>query len=146
MSNSSAARTNLSSNSIRISNRKIGEGTFRITHEGTYIGGNRNQQEAACKRFNPQWRHMEQEYFQNDFDVADIAIQLAEQWNEFADPHEKILVSRGHIITSNSGIQYLAEPLIRNFRKFTSNSGWISSDVWFMDDGDYGSFYSFYLS
>jgi len=89
---------------------------------------------------------MEQEYFQNDFDVADIAIQLAEQWNEFADPHEKILVSRGHIITSNSGIQYLAEPLIRNFRKFTSNSGWISSDVWFMDDGDYGSFYSFYLS
>jgi hypothetical protein len=71
---------------------------------------------------------MGQEYFRNDFDVADIVIKLAEQWNVIAEPHQKILVSRGHIITSNSGIRYLAEPLIRNFRKFTSNSGWISLD------------------
>lgn len=125
MSNSSAARTNLSSNQVRISNRQLGDGSFRVCHEGTYIGGNRNNQEAACKRFKPRWRNFEQEYFAQDFQVADTAIDYAEGWNNFCEHDEKILITKGHIIHSNSGIPYLAEPLIRNFRKFTNNSGWI---------------------
>jgi len=125
MSNSSAARTNLSSLDVRISNRKLGEGTFRICHEGTYIGGNRNNQEAACKRFKPRWRSMEMEYFASDFQIADNAIHYAELWNNICCQDETILVSKGHIVNSNSGIPYLVEPVIRGFKKFTSNSGWI---------------------
>ena len=49
----SAARTNLTSDNIRIGGRQIGVGEFREVLEGTYIGGNRNQQAAACKRFKP---------------------------------------------------------------------------------------------
>lgn len=128
MSNSSAARTNLCSHDVRISSRKLGEGTFRVCLEGTYEGGNRNNQDAACKRFKPQWRSMEAEYFASDFRIADTAIRYAEEWNSFAESDETILVTKGHIIESNSGIQYLAEPLIRNFKKFTSNSGWIDND------------------
>ena len=63
MSTSSAARTNLTSSDVRISNRNIGEGTFRVCLGGTYIGGNRNGQEAACKRFKPRFRSMEMEFF-----------------------------------------------------------------------------------
>lgn len=131
MSNSSAARTNLSSSEVRISNRVIGNGTFRVCHEGTYVGGQRNSQEAACKRFKSRWRSMETEYFASDFNIADYAIMYAERWNRICEHDEKILITKGHIVTSNSGIQYLAEPLIRGFKKFTSNSGWIE------DSGDW---------
>ena len=94
------------------------------------MGGNRNQQTAACKRFKPQWRSMELEYFQNDFKIADTAITYAEEWNAMddRDTDEKILITKGHIVKSNSGLPYLVEPFIRNFRKFTSNSGWIDQD------------------
>jgi hypothetical protein len=147
MSNSSAARTNLSSLDVRISNRKLGEGAFRICHEGTYIGGNRNSQEAACKRFKPKWRSMEAEYFASDFFIADTAIRYAECWNNFCDHDEIILITKGHIITSNSGIQYLAEPLIRNFKKFTSNSGWILNEsCWTIEAMEAFSHYTYHAS
>lgn len=74
---------------------------------------------------------MEMEYFAKDFQIADTAIQYAEGWNSFCDHDEKILITKGHIIHSNSGIPYLAEPVIRDFKKFTSNSGWIEeSGCW----------------
>jgi hypothetical protein len=125
---SSAARTNLTSQEVSISNHKLGEGAFRICLEGTYIGGNRNQQEAACKRFKPQFRQMEDEYFRADFRIADRSIEFAEEWNDFCDHGDEILVSRGDIKQSNSGIKYLVEPLIRFYTKFTSNTGWIADE------------------
>jgi hypothetical protein len=116
---------------VSIGNRKLGEGSFRICVEGTYIGGNRNQQEAACKRFKPQFRSLEKEFFAVDFYIADEAIIVAERWNEFCDQGKEILISRGSLHNSNSGIQYLVEPLIRDYTKFTSNSGWIAnSESW----------------
>lgn len=123
--NSSAARTNLTSNDVRITNERLGEGSFRVCLRGTFLGGNRNNQDAACKRFKPQYRIMESEFFAKDFLIADRAIRSAEKWNEFCPLGKEILVSRGSIHCSNSGIQYLVEPLIRYYEKFTSNSGWI---------------------
>eukprot|EP00980_Cylindrotheca_fusiformis_P007229 scaffold1525_cov142-Cylindrotheca_fusiformis.AAC.29 len=125
MSYSSAARTNLTSYDVRIGNYKLGEGKFRVCLEGTFVGGNRNGQEAACKRFKPMFRAMEQEYFEKDFEIADRAIQCAENWNSFCAQGKEILISRGTLHRSRSGIQYLVEPLIRDYEKFTSNSGWI---------------------
>lgn len=125
MAQSSAARTNLTSNDVRIGNRKLGEGVFRVCVEGTFIGGNRNNQAAACKRFKPAFRSMESEYFAKDFEVADRAILAAEVWNRFCGHGKEVLVSRGTIHRSNSGIKYLVEPLIRDYTKFTSNTGWI---------------------
>jgi hypothetical protein len=128
MSNSSAARTNLSSLDVTISNKKLGEGIFRVCLEGTYRGGNRNGQEAACKRFKPQFRGMETEFFAADFQIADKAIEFAEQWNDFCEYGKEILISRGYIHKSNSGIPYLVEPVIRYYTKYTSNSGWIADN------------------
>jgi hypothetical protein len=68
---------------------------------------------------------MEMEYFASDFRIVDFAIKYAEKWNRLNSDDKTILITKGSIIHSNSGIPYLAEPVIRNFKKFTSNSGWI---------------------
>ena len=131
MSNSSVARTNLTSQDVPISNYELGEGSFRIWLEGTYRGGNRNGQAAACKRFKPQFCVMEAEFFAKDFQIADQAIRVAEEWNEICGYSSKVLITKGDIQHSNSGIPYLVEPLIRSYEKYTSNSGWIG------DTGDW---------
>ena len=124
----SAARTNLTSQSISIdTSNQIGEGSFRVCYRGTYIGGNRNQQEAACKQFKPQFRSMEDEYFAADFRIANRVIEYADEWNQFCRDRREITVSRGDIKRTQRGGQFLVEPYIRDFTKFTSNSGWIDS-------------------
>ncbi len=123
---SPAARTNLTSKNVNITNNILGIGAFRICVEGTYVGGNRNAQEAACKRFKPQYRQMEDEFFSKDFQIADRTIQYAEGWNSFCEYGKEIVVSRGDIHTTYENVKYLVEPLVRHFEKFTSNNGWIA--------------------
>jgi len=128
MSHSSAARTNLTSNRVQIHRDEIaGEGAFRTAYAGTYIGGNRNNQEAICKCFKSQYHGLESDFFAADFKVADKAIQYAEDWNVICDSDETILITRGDVHTIGQR-KYLVEPLIRNFTKFTSNNGWISDE------------------
>jgi len=122
-----AARTNLTSYDVRISNRFLGEGAFRVCLEGTYVGGNRNQQEAACKRFKPEYRLLQDEFFAVDMEIIDKTIEFAEYWNENCEYGKEIMVNKGNFQLSNSGIKYLVEPLIRYYTKFTSNSGWIAN-------------------
>ena len=134
MSHSSSARTNLTSDRVTLHrNDIIGQGAFRTAYLGTYIGGNRNNQEAVCKCFKNQYHGLESDFFRADFQVADRAIQYAEEWNEFCDADETILITRGDV-HSIGGEKYLVELLIRNFTKFTSNNGWIS-EGWWCDGG-----------
>ncbi len=98
-----------------------------MVYGGTYIGGNRNSQEAVCKCFKSQFAALESEFFSSDFDVAERAIRFAEEWNDICANDETILITRGDIHTIGDET-YLVEPLIRNFTKFTSNNGWIADD------------------
>ena len=120
-----AERTNLTSHNVCFTNEILGRGTFRVCIKGTYIGGNRNQQAAACKRFHPQFRHLEDEYFADDFRIIAKVVSYAEEWNVFCPHGLEVMVNSGALHSSNSGIRYLVEPLIRYYEKFTSNSGWI---------------------
>lgn len=125
---SSAARTNLTSQNVSINEYDIlGEGSFRIAYAGTYIGGNRNNQEAVCKCFKSHCRVLENEFFLSDFEVTDRAISIAEDWNHICPNKKEILITKGDVMQIG-GTKYLVEPLIRNFTKFTSNSGWIASE------------------
>lgn len=96
------------------------------------MGGTRNGQAAVCKRFKPEYRHFATEYFEMDFAIIDQTVEYAEEWNDFCRHGHEILVNRGAIHRSNSGIEYLVEPYIRQYEKFTSNSGWIGDT----DDDD----------
>ena len=81
----------------------------------------------VCKSFKGQYTGLENEYFRADFQVADKAIQYAEEWNDICSRDETILITKGDVHTIG-GKMYLVEPLIRNFTKFTSNNGWIAHD------------------
>ena len=121
---SSAARTNLTSQRVNVSGNELGQGSFRVAYEGEYVGGNRNQQACACKQFKACFASMEDEFFQDDFRVADKAVQYAEEWNQFCEPAKEIMITVGDVHVVH-GDKFLVEPLIREYRKFTSNSGWI---------------------
>lgn len=86
------------------------------------------------------------EYFASDFEIADTAISYAEQWNDFCRGDEKILVTKGNISQSN-GKRYLCEPLIRDFKKFTNNSGWIEeSGCWTTEAMEAFSHFTYHAS
>uniref|UniRef100_A0A7S2Y4J4 Alpha-type protein kinase domain-containing protein n=1 Tax=Entomoneis paludosa TaxID=265537 RepID=A0A7S2Y4J4_9STRA len=126
---SSAARTNLSSDRVNVSNHILGQGQFRIAYAGTYIGGNRNQQEAVCKTFKSKYRALEREFYATDDRVNERAVEFAEDWNNFCEDGKEILITFGSVQTNrHTGMSYLVEPLIRYFEKFTSNNGWIASE------------------
>jgi len=127
-SSSSAARTNLTSQDVSLHRHSIlGVGAFRIAYAGTYNGGNRNQQEAVCKCFKDHYRPLENEFFRYDYQIADRAIEFAEQWNSFCESKKELLMTKGDIMTIGHK-KYLVEPLIRYFTKYTSNNGWIASE------------------
>jgi hypothetical protein len=144
---SSAARTNLTSQHVQLHpHTVVGEGVFRIAYAGTYIGGNRNQQEAVCKCFRPKYKPLETEFFATDNRVTDKAIQYAEEWNVFCQADEEILVTKGDVKTIG-GTKYLVEPLIRDFTKFTSNNGWIAnSDDWTVEAMEAFSHFTYHRS
>jgi len=142
MAGFNAARTNLSSTQCEIhSYEAVGSGAFRDVVEGTYIGGNRNQQAAVCKAFKHKFHHLEEEYYEMDFKVTDKAIQYANEWNLICPEGKEILINRGSVQHSRDGRKYLIEPFIRDFVKFTSNSGTIvkhhgrggSANTWAME-------------
>jgi hypothetical protein len=146
MSTTQATRTNLTSKQVSIDTSYIlGQGQFRIAFGGTYIGGNRNQQEAVCKRFKPVYVGMEQEFFNTDFKVADKASELALDWNQFCELGKEIMITKGDVMVI--GIyRYLVEPLIRYFEKFTSNSGWIADLGWESQAMEAFSHYTYHRS
>jgi len=124
MSNYSAARTNLTSKSVTFTTKSLERGPFGCSSREPALEGTGINKKPACKIFKPQWRSMELEYYASDFRIADTAITHAESWNNFCCGDEIILVTEGSILPSG-GKRYLCEPLIRNFKKFTSYSGWI---------------------
>ena len=120
----SAARTNLSSQDV-VLNREapvLGVGAFRIAYAGTYVGGNRNQQEAVCKCFKNKYGPLEAEFFRYDYKIADRAIRFCEEWNQFCESKKEIMMTKGDVMKIG-GKKYMVEPLIRYFCKYTSNNG-----------------------
>jgi hypothetical protein len=87
------------------------------------------------------------ENFANDFRIIDKVVEFAEAWNTFCSHGHEILVNKGDIKKTNSGIGYLVEPLIRCYTKFNSNSGWIDdNDDWTVRAMAAFSHYSYHRS
>jgi hypothetical protein len=130
MTSTQAARTNLNSSVEIHHHEQIGEGQFRVAYAGTFVSGNRNQQEAVCKCFKDRYQHLEYEYFESDMAIADRAIELALSWNQSCEEGKEILITRGDVVKFGyEGKPYLVEPFIKYFTKFTSNNGWVDPDM-----------------
>jgi hypothetical protein len=143
---SSAARTNIDSRNVALHEaRTLGVGQFRIAYAGTYVGGNRNMQDAVCKAFKPKYHALEADFYSQDFHIASKAIQFAEDWNEWCPRGKEILVTRGDVLNIN-GTNYLVEPLIRYFKKYTSNNGWIADAGWAGEAMEAFSHYTYHRS
>ena len=127
----SVARTNLGARFVVVDRSTVvGSGAFRIVYEGTFVGGNRNGQECVCKRFKSRYAGLAIEYFRSDFEIIDRALSIIESWNEHCEYGLEILMTRGSITNHHHGHKYLVEPLIRNFKKYTSNNGYIANEGW----------------
>eukprot|EP00605_Chrysophyceae_sp_TOSAG23-4_P001666 GSChrysophyteH1.ASY1.ANO1.1828.1 assembled CDS len=122
-----ARRDNLTSRSVKIHrDQSLDDGSFRNVCMGTYQGGNRNQQDCVCKKFKWQFRHMERDFYKYDSDITEKAIQFANQWNEFCAHKREIMINCGDKTVDIDGQQWLYEPFINNFQKFTSNGGLVA--------------------
>jgi Alpha-kinase family len=118
-------RTHLTSTEVKLDrSKKLGEGSFRVAFAGTFVGGNRNGQQAACKCFKPHYHNMEEDFFCSEAVIIDRAVEYAHGWNQFCK--RKIVVNQGAVLTIDD-TKYTVEPFIRRFTKFTSNNGWIAS-------------------
>jgi hypothetical protein len=124
-----AVRDNVNSTEVTIdTNDILGTGSFRITFRGKYENGRRVDQSAACKRFHSYFESLYAiEFYSYDFKVVDQAIVFAQQWNNFCQSKDSITFNRG-ALTTLDGIQYLFEPIIQPYYKYTSNNGWILKD------------------
>jgi Alpha-kinase family len=109
------------------------------------VGGNRNQQEAVCKAFKPMYHELETDFYNHDFQIASKAIQFAEHWNAWCPRGKEILVTHGDVMNIN-GNNYLVEPLIRYFQKYTSNNGWIADAGWEGEAMEAFSHYTYHKS
>jgi Alpha-kinase family len=121
-------RDNLNSTDVKIDLTKVlGEGTYRITYRGTYTNGERVNQLAACKIFKD--RTHELEWYEFDTKVIAKATEMAQNWNTeiCSKGYECIQFTRGSLTIKN-GVTYMFEPLIKPYYKYTSNSGWISTE------------------
>ena len=58
-----AERTNLNSKVDIHYDDLVGVGAFREVCAGTFLGGNRNQQAAVCKKFKDRYMVLEDQFF-----------------------------------------------------------------------------------
>ncbi|KAF9111039.1 hypothetical protein BGX27_005474 [Mortierella sp. AM989] len=107
-------------------------GTFKRVYQGEYVKGSRVGQPCVCKVF-ISGSVYEHSYFQHEMDVVRKATEIVRKFNELGLVNKKIIVNQPEIWVSEGRDKELAliEPMIDNFEKFNSNSGWIQdTTVW----------------
>ncbi|KAF9111038.1 hypothetical protein BGX27_005473, partial [Mortierella sp. AM989] len=100
-------------------------GAFKKVHKGTYTEGERTGQSCVCKIFisGSVYKHS---YFQHEMDVVQKATEIVRMYNELGLVNKKIIINQPGIWVFEGRDNELAliEPMIDNFEKFNSNSGW----------------------
>ncbi|XP_032785392.1 alpha-protein kinase vwkA isoform X1 [Daphnia magna] len=102
-------------------------GAFKIVYKGKYTKGERAGEECVCKIFKSE-SVFEESYFQEELKVVAKALEIVNMFNRDKHINQKILLNEPDVWTFTSGNKKgkkaLIEPMITNFEKFNSNSGW----------------------
>jgi hypothetical protein len=120
-------RNNSSEANIDLDN-EFARGAFKKVYLGTYTKGRRKGQRCVCKVFIERDVY-EESYFEHELAVSDKAMDLIQRFNDAGVITRKVFLNVPEIWTfTRTGQKNLMEPLIENFEKFNSNSGWRSHE------------------
>jgi hypothetical protein len=126
------ARENDSSEATVDTSVVYAEGAFKNVYKGKYTEGERNGEECVCKIFKS-GSVFEESYFNNELKVVKKALEIINQFNKNEYINKSIWLNMPTVWTflessSRSGEKALIEPMISNFEKFNSNTGWTPNE------------------
>lgn len=114
-------------------NQLFASGTFKLVYKGIYTGGVREGQACVVKVFKTGSVY-EESYFQQELDICDATALIVDAFNQQQHINRTIYVNTpavweqtGGGFSNTIGQKLLVEPMIENFEKFNSNSGWVSA-------------------
>lgn len=108
------------------------QGTFKNVYRGTYDKGTRSGEPCVAKEFKT-GSVFEKHYFQQELTVIERAQKVIDAWHDADIIQRRIVLNTPAIWTyEDSKAKVLIEPMIENFEKFNSNTGWadISGGAW----------------
>lgn len=99
-------------------------GGFKLVYKGTYVEGRRKGEACVCKVFKS-GSVFENSFFDNEMKIVNKAAELINRFNSRGIIDKDIWLNRPEIweFTANQE-KNLMEPMITNFEKFNSNTGW----------------------
>ncbi|KAK6357589.1 hypothetical protein TWF718_001897 [Orbilia javanica] len=129
----SYSRTNNSTRASIDTSEIFGSGTFKNVYAGTYTSGSRKGQPCVAKEFKSGCV-VEEHYFDEELNICAKAQKIIDEFNDAEIMNQPIYLNTPEIWTytrgcSKGGQKTLLEPMIQNFEKFNSNSGWALTDT-----------------
>lgn len=106
----------------------FGTGQFKLVYKGVYTQGSRTGQECVAKVFKTGSVY-EDSFFAHELAVVQKALQIIQRFNDANLINRKIILNQPAIWEyEHDNSKVLIEPMIVNFQKFNSNSGWTDDD------------------
>jgi hypothetical protein len=134
------SRLNSASRAIATLN-VFAQGSFKVVYEGTYTNGKRRGKACVLKRMASGYSWLDS-VFDDDLRMVEKALEIVRIFNDARHVSKRIVMSRPEVWEAGrvsacraagvAGMLVLVEPMIVNFQKFNSNSGWVSRDqqIW----------------
>ncbi|XP_046634544.1 mitogen-activated protein kinase 5-like [Daphnia pulicaria] len=113
---------------IEIYEPVFASGSFKKVRKGKYVEGERTGEDCVGKTF-ISGSVFEDSYFQEELKVVEKALEIINNFNKQKVIHQIIWLNKPKICTgepgsNGEGKKMLVEPMISNFEKFNSNTGW----------------------
>ena len=128
----SSQRTNCSRKSEIEFSKVFAEGTFKNVYAGIYTSGPQKGEACVWKQFKTGSVY-EDHYFDDELAIINRTQQIIDDFQAAGIIDQAILLNTPQIWhLTKSKAKGLVEPMIDNFEKFNSNTGWApkSKDVW----------------
>ena len=127
------ARTNDANRSSIDTTTVWNEGSFKLVYTGTYINGRREGEPCVCKMMKGGDPYLETA-FDLELSIIAKAQEIINQFNEGGFIDKDIYLNDAEVwsFVPDSSPKFankknMVEPMIANFEKFNSNTGWVSS-------------------
>ncbi|KAK4007968.1 alpha-protein kinase 1 [Daphnia magna] len=121
------ARENKSTDAKIFCNTIFASGSFKNVYRGEYTKGERAGEECVCKIFKSGSVY-EESYFQVELKVVAKALEIVNKFNRDKHIDQNIWLNQPAVWTfiegNKNGEKAIIEPMITNFEKFNSNTGW----------------------